>query len=103
MYQVDKGPNGFAAKKLYDLTAMQFNSEGHTPVVFENHLFAVGSKSRGRFTCLSLDGQVVWQSPLGTTADARTFELGGFILADGLFFILDGRSGVLRLLEANTK
>jgi len=103
MYQVEKSANGFAAKKLYELTAMQFNSEVHTPVLFENHLFAVGSKSRGRFTCLSLDGQVVWQSPLGTTADARTFELGGFVFADGMFFILDGRSGVLRLVEANTK
>ncbi len=102
MYQVDKTANGFAAKKLYELTAMQFNSEVHTPVLFENHLFAVSSKSRGRFTCLSLDGQVVWQSPLGTTADARTFELGGFVFADGMFFILDGRSGVLRLVEANT-
>lgn len=102
MYQVEKTAGGFAAKKLYELTAMQFNSEVHTPVLFENHLFAVSSKSRGRFTCLSLDGQVVWQSPLGTTADARTFELGGFIFADGMFFILDGRSGVLRLVEANT-
>jgi len=102
MYQVEKTAAGFAAKRLYELTAMQFNSEVHTPVLFEDHLFAVSSKSRGRFTCLSLDGQVVWQSPLGTTADARTFELGGFIFADGMFFILDGRSGVLRLVEANT-
>lgn len=103
MFQVEKGPSGFSVKKLYELTSMEFNSEVHTPVLFQNHLFAVGSKSRGRFTCLTLDGQVVWQSPLGSTADARTFELGGYLLADGMFFILDGRSGVLRLVEANTK
>lgn len=102
MFKVEKGPNGFTARRLYELTSLQFNSEVHTPVLFQNHLFAVGSRSRGRFTCLTLDGKVAWQSPLGTTADARTFELGGYILADGMFFLLDGRSGILRLVEANT-
>jgi outer membrane protein assembly factor BamB len=104
MIQVDKGAAGFTAKKLYDLTASQFNSEVHTPILYKNHLFAVGSKTRGRFTCLGLDGQVVWQSPVasGDAAATKTFELGGFILADGMFFVLDGRTGMLRLLEANT-
>ena len=103
MFQIEKGASGFSARKLYALTSQQFNSEVHTPVLFQNHLFAVGSKNRGRFTCLTLDGTVVWESPLGSTAEARTFELGGYLLADGLFFLLDGRSGVLRLVEANTK
>jgi len=103
MFQIEKGASGFSVRKLYALTSQQFNSEVHTPVLFQNHLFAVGSKNRGRFTCLTLDGTVVWESPLGSTAEARTFELGGYLLADGLFFLLDGRSGVLRLVEANTK
>ncbi len=104
MIQVDKGPSGFTAKKLYDLTAAQFNSEVHTPVLYKNHLFAVGSKTRGRFTCLGLDGKPVWQSPVasGNPAGTRTFELGGFLLADGMFFVLDGKSGALRLIEAST-
>jgi len=104
MIQVEKGAAGFTAKKLYDLTASQFNSEVHTPILYKNHLFAVGSKTRGRFTCLGLDGKVVWQSPVasGDAAATKTFELGGFILADGMFFVLDGRTGMLRLLEANT-
>ena len=76
----------------------------HTPILYKNHLFAVGSKTRGRFTCLGLDGKVVWQSPVvsGDAAASKTFELGGFMLADGMFFVLDGVSGVLRLLDANT-
>jgi outer membrane protein assembly factor BamB len=104
MIQVEKGASGFTAKKLYDLTAAQFNSEVHTPILYKNHLFAVGSKTRGRFTCLGLDGKVVWQSPVvsGDAAASKTFELGGFMLADGMFFVLDGVSGVLRLLDANT-
>ncbi len=105
MIRVQKGASGFTVQKLYDLPATQFNSEVHTPILYQNHLFAVGSKSRGRFTCVDLDGKVIWQSPVvsGDAAATRTFDLGGFLLADGMFFILDGRSGMLRLVEANIK
>jgi outer membrane protein assembly factor BamB len=103
MYQVQNAAGGWSAKKLYELSSMEFNSEVHTPILFQNHLFAVGSKTHGRFTCLGLDGKIVWQSPVTSTADARTFDLGGYLLADGMFFILDGRTGMLRLIEASTK
>ena len=88
MIQVQKGASGFTVQKLYDLTSMQFNSEVHTPVLYQNHLFAVSSKTRGRFTCLGLDGKPVWQSPVvsGDPAATRTFELGAFMFADGMFF-----------------
>jgi outer membrane protein assembly factor BamB len=102
MFQVEETPAGFSVKRLYSLTSQQFNSEVHTPILYQDHLFAVGSKSRGRFMSVALDGTVAWQSPLGSTEEAKTFELGGFILADGLFFIVDGRSGILRLVEAST-
>jgi outer membrane protein assembly factor BamB len=105
MYQVDKSGSGFTARKLYALTSTQFNSEAQTPVLFQNSLFAVSSKSRGRFTCLGLDGKVLWQSPVvsGNAEASRTFDLGGFLFADGMFYILDGRTGMLRLVDANTK
>ncbi len=104
MFQVDKSAGGFAARRLYALTSVQFNSEVHTPILYQNHLFAVGSKTRGRFTCLGLDGKVVWQSPVasGDAAASRTFDLGAFMLADGMFFLIDGKSGMLRLIEAST-
>jgi len=98
MYQVDKGASGFTARKLYSLTSAEFNSEAQTPILLENHLFGVGKKQRGRFTCLGLDGKAVWESP-----QDKTFDLGTFLLADGMFFILDGKTGMLRLVEANTK
>lgn len=105
MYQVEKSAAGFAARKLFSLSSTQFSSEAQTPVLFQNHLFGVSSKTKGRFTCLNLDGKVVWQSPVvsGNAAATRTFGLGGFLLADGLFFILEGDSGMLRLVDANTK
>jgi outer membrane protein assembly factor BamB len=105
MFQVEKGAAGFSARKLFSLTSTQFNSEAQTPILFQNHLFAVSSKTRGRFTCLNLDGKVVWQSPVvsGNAEASRTFNLGAFMLADGMFFILDGNTGMLRLVEASTK
>jgi len=63
MIQVEKGAAGFTAKKIYGLTAAQFNSEVHTPILYKNHLFAVGSKTRGRFTCLGLDGKPCGKAP----------------------------------------
>jgi len=105
MYKVEKGPKGFTARQLYSLKSNQFNSEAQTPILFQNHLFAVGKTKRGRFTCLGLDGKPVWESPIvsGNREETRTFGLGGFLLADGMFFILDGDTGMLRLIEANTK
>ncbi len=100
MYMVDKGASGFTARRLFALTSMQFNSEVHTPVLYQNHLFAVSSKTHGLFTCLGLDGKILWQSP---AASGRTFDLGGFLLADGMFFVLDGRTGMLRLIEAGSQ
>jgi outer membrane protein assembly factor BamB len=46
----------------------------------------------------------VWQSPIvaGDANASKTFDLGAFLLADGMFFALDGRSGILRLIEADT-
>jgi outer membrane protein assembly factor BamB len=105
MYQVEKGASGFTARKLFALTSLQFSSEAHTPILFQNHLFAVSSKTKGRFTCLSLDGKPVWQSPVvsGNAGASKTFGLGAFLLADGMFFALDGDSGMLRLIEAGTQ
>jgi outer membrane protein assembly factor BamB len=98
MFRVRREGEGFTTEALFSLPSSEWNSEVQTPVLFEDHLFAVGKKRRGLFTCLDLEGRQVW------TSDGNAyFGLGSFILADGMFFILEGRTGMLRLLEANTK
>ena len=97
MVRVEKGAAGFSAVKLFDLRSQQFNSEVHTPVLHQGRMFGVGKMGKGRFTCLDLDGKKVWESPLGIT-----FGLGSFLLADGMFFVLEGDTGKLRLIEAST-
>jgi outer membrane protein assembly factor BamB len=97
MFQVTHAGEQFKASKLFELTPAQWNSEVHTPILFKEHLFAVGKKSRGLFTCLNKNGEVVW-----TSQGKAAFGLGSFMLADGMFFILEGKTGMLRLVEAST-
>jgi outer membrane protein assembly factor BamB len=82
---------------VFDMKNNEWNSEVHTPVVYKGHMFAVGKKKRGLFTCLGFDGKEVW-----TSEGKASFGLGSFLLADGMFFALDGDTGKLRLIEAGT-
>jgi outer membrane protein assembly factor BamB len=97
MLRVKNHSEGFSTETLFDLSADQWNSEVHTPILYRDHLFAVGREKRGLFTCLDLSGRTVW-----TSEGRATFDLGSFILADGMFLVLEGKTGTLRLLEANT-
>jgi len=97
MIRVKREGERFTAEKMFSLSSSDWNSEVHTPVLYKDHLFAVGKKKRGLFTCLDLNGKVVW-----TSEGKASFGLGSFLLADGMFFVLDGDSGMLRLLEAST-
>jgi outer membrane protein assembly factor BamB len=97
MIRVRRDGQTFTAEQVFALTGDEWNSECQTPILYENHLFAVGRKKRGLFTCLDLDGKEVW-----TSEGQAFFGLGSYILADGMFYILEGDTGMLRLLEANT-
>ncbi len=96
MIRVRNAGGKFKAEPVFDLKNNEWNSEVHTPVVFNNHFFAVGKKKRGLFTCVNFDGKPAWDSD-----GKATFELGSFLLADGMFFVLEGKTGMLRLIEAN--
>jgi outer membrane protein assembly factor BamB len=96
MLRVVPDGKGFKATPIFDMKLNEWNSEVHTPIVYKGHMFAVGKKKRGLFTCLDFNGKEVW------TSDGKaSFELGSYLLADGMFFVLEGRTGMLHLLEAN--
>lgn len=97
MFRVRREGEGFTTEKIWSYGSDVWNSECHTPIVWSGHLFAVGKKSRGLFTCLDFDGRIVW-----TSEGQASFGLGGFIMADGMFYVLEGDTGMLRLLEAST-
>jgi outer membrane protein assembly factor BamB len=97
MVRVRRTGDAFKAEAVFDMKNNEWNSEVHTPIVYKGHLFAVGKKKRGLFTCLSFDGKEVW-----TSEGKASFGLGSFMMADGMFFVLDGDTGKLRLIEGST-
>jgi outer membrane protein assembly factor BamB len=96
MVRMRRTGDTFKAEPVFDLKNNEWNSEVHTPIVYKGHMFAVGKKKRGLFTCLGFDGKEVW-----TSEGKASFGLGSFLLADGMFFVLDGDTGKLRLIEAS--
>ncbi|TWU28387.1 outer membrane protein assembly factor BamB family protein [Bythopirellula polymerisocia] len=72
-----------------------WNSEVQTPILSGGHVYGIGKKQRGLWTCLDLEGNEVW-----TSEGEASFGMGGYVLADGKFFVLEGKTGVLRVLDA---
>lgn len=85
------------AEATVQVTPDIWNSEIHTPIVYDGHFFGVGRHKRGLFSCLTKTGEVVW-----TSEGKASFEQGSYLLADGMFFVLEGKTGMLRLVEART-
>ncbi|MCL4797702.1 MAG: PQQ-binding-like beta-propeller repeat protein [Bryobacteraceae bacterium] len=97
MVRLKKNGAAFEAEPVFDMKRNEWNSEVHTPIIHSGHLFAVGKKRRGLFTCLSPEGKEVW------TSDGKaSFGLGSYMMADGRFYVLEGDTGMLRMIEANT-
>jgi outer membrane protein assembly factor BamB len=97
MIRVKRDGERLAAEKLFSLSPAEWNSEVQTPILHKDRMFGVGKKERGLFPCLNFDGKIVW-----TSQDKASFGLGSYILADGMFLVLDGDTGMLRLIEADT-
>lgn len=97
MIRIRKDGETFSTETVFDWKENEWNSEIHTPILWNDHMFAVGKKKRGLLTCMDLDGNIVW-----TSQQEATFDMGGYLLADGLIYALDGKSGLLRLIEAST-
>jgi outer membrane protein assembly factor BamB len=97
MVRVNKTGSAWNATPVFDMKNNEWNSEVHTPIVYKGLMFAVGKKKRGLFTCLALDGTALWSSE-----GKATFGLGGFMLADGMFFVMEGDTGKLHMIEAST-
>lgn len=73
-----------------------FGTHVHPAVLYEGHLYAhcTTNTRRDGMVCMDLDGKVKWK-----TGSSPVFDKGGFLLADGLFFSVDGREGILYLIE----
>jgi outer membrane protein assembly factor BamB len=99
MIQVAKGPAGFEVKELFKRDHDTCGSQIHQPVLYKDHLYMHSNSNEGEhgMLCLSLDGEVKWRTV--DTPGLPRFERGNLLLADGLIFALDGKTGVLHLVE----
>lgn len=90
----------FVAEPLLKLDKTVFSCEQQTPLLYQDHLFAVLPKDAGefraQFACMDLQGKIVW-----TSGKTERFGLGPFVRAGDSMFILDD-DGTLTLIKAST-
>jgi outer membrane protein assembly factor BamB len=96
--RVSSSGDSWKAEEAVPLPPSLWNSEIHTPILHDGHIFSIGRLKRGLLTVLDDEGRIVW-----TSEGQSSFEMGGYLLADGMLFILEGKTGMLRLVEASTE
>jgi len=97
MIQVKPQDGKFAVKELFKTG--ECGSQIQQPLFYKDYLY-INSNSNERedgMMCMALDGTIKWK-----TKDSwftTTFERGPLLLADGLIYNLDGKKGVLYLVD----
>ncbi|UCC98951.1 MAG: PQQ-binding-like beta-propeller repeat protein [Phycisphaerales bacterium] len=94
MIEIRKKGAGYVVEELY--TTQDFGTHVHPPVIYKGHFYGhcTTNSRRDGMACLSLDGKLQWK-----TGRSPVFDKGGFILADDLILSVDGREGILYLIE----
>ncbi len=93
MLQLAKTNQQWSVQTLFRLKPTVFGATQQTPILFQDHLFGV--RPDGQFVCLDLNGKSVW-----TSGAANKYGSGPFLLAQGMFYVLND-SGGLSLVEAS--
>jgi outer membrane protein assembly factor BamB len=91
MLQVTRAGEHWTAQPIWRQPATGFGSDQQTPIFYDGHLYAV--RPRGQLVCVTLDGNVRWDS------GPHRFGLGPFVIADGKIFALSD-TGRLRIVAA---
>jgi len=97
MIQIKRLGERFAVKEIFKTDAL--GSQIHPALLHQDHLY-LNSNSNERelgMMCLTVDGKIKWKTK--DLDDAPTFERGGLLMADNLIFNLDGKKGILYLIE----
>lgn len=104
MIRVTKGDEGYKFEEKF-----RFKGDGcqlHTPVVFDNYLYANinenskfnrANRKNGGLACIDpVKGEIVWR-----TGEEPFFSRGAVILIGSLIVALEGDKGTLHLIEPN--
>ena len=71
--QVSREGDTWNAEEIFNLPppTTGWNSEVHTPIFYRDHIYGVGKKQRGLWTCLDLEGNEVWTRHLGSESTRK--------------------------------
>jgi outer membrane protein assembly factor BamB len=92
MLQLQQEGEQISAHEVFRVAPEVFGAPQHTPIFYQGYIYGV--RPDGQFTCLGLNGNVVW-----TSSSAHRFGLGPYVIADGLIYVMDD-SGLLTVAEA---
>ena len=94
MIKIQKQGDKFTATEVF--RHEDIGSILHNALVHEGHLYVNANTKRTHdgLMCMDLTGKIKWQ-----TRREPNFEKGGLVLADGLIFIMDGQTGILRVVQ----
>jgi outer membrane protein assembly factor BamB len=80
------------AEEDFRLGHREFGAEQATPILYEGLIYGVIPS--GQLACLAPSGERRWVSERKTR-----FELGPYIMVDGMLLVLHGRAGTLHLMD----
>ncbi len=97
MIRLSRNADDWSIASLFAMTRRQFESEQHTPIFHDGHIYGVRSDAGGlQLVCLDLDGNEMWNS--GRDKIGR----GPYMIADGLLILL-AEDGLLIIAEATSE
>ena len=93
VFQVERRGNRYVTRTLWQNKSM--GSKIPQALVHDGYLYGNSSDTGGGLRCITLDGEVKWE-----TGGRPGFDVGYLLLADGLIFIVNGGNGELVMAEA---
>ncbi len=93
MVRLERAAAGFAVKELFN--DKRSGSKTSPALYADGHIYSNTETGDG-LQCMTADGEVKWR-----TGRSPSFHLGSLILADGVLFVMDGKGGVLHMVEAS--
>lgn len=104
LLEVKQDNDTFNVRKIFEVP--DCGSQLHVPIRHQGHFYLNGNTNRKRdgLLCVSPSGEILWQTTnsrrLSTAREGLPkFDKGSMIMADGLFFVIDGAKGTLHLTE----
>lgn len=94
MLRLERAGNAYRARALWE--SKNLGSHTAQALLYDGHIYGNSTDTGGGLRCLTLDGQVKWDSG----RSGRKFERGNIIIVGDLIFDVNGTNGALHMIEA---